>query len=397
MSPEVLEKDKKAEQVLPKEIPQDIGNAALQLCKEHMPESELKDTRVSGYTLSRSPLEVWEEVPQSQKSAETVKKARQNILDILRPKPSDDRLLVIVGPCSIHDIEAGEEYAQWLSRAREKHDEDLEIVMRVYFEKPRTTIGWKGLINEPGLDGKADINNGRLKARQLLEHINSIGVPAATEILDKSTPQYIADQVSYGAIGARDAESHTKREMVSALSFPVGFKNGTGGSIKLAIDAIKTAAAPHNFPGLTPDGRDGTVHGKGNPDCNIILRGSSHGPNYDKASIERISKQMEEAGVSPSIVVDVSHGNSGKDYLAQVLVAENVANQIGNGNRNIRGVMIESFLVEGKQDHVVNGGIIPRKKLVYGQSITDACIDLSETRHVLENLADSVRTRRHNS
>lgn len=387
MSPEILSEKEQSRQK-PQEIPQNVGAAALQLSQERIQENELKDKRIVRLTPIYTPNEVIGQFPATKETINTVESGREKILDIMANEPRDDRLLVIVGPCSIHDTESGLSYADWLVGQRIKYGDHLEIVMRAYLEKPRTTTGWKGLINDPRLDGSFAMNEGLLASRKLLRGIAERGVPVATELLDTDTPQYLDDLISYGAIGARTTESQLHRELVSGVSMPVGFKNGTGGSIQIAIDAMKSAASPHTFFGVDKEGKRAGVETSGNKDTNIILRGSSHGPNYDTDSIARVSKKLKEEGASPAIIVDVSHANSGKDYLRQPLVAKDVAKQVAKGNRDLRGVMIESNLEEGNQK------LTDKDKLIYGQSITDACLGLADTAMVFDFLAESVLERR---
>jgi 3-deoxy-7-phosphoheptulonate synthase len=300
---------------------------------------------------------------------------------------SDDRLLVVVGPCSIHDTKAGLEYAKRLLVLRENLQADLQIVMRVYFEKPRTTVGWKGLINDPHLDGSYDINEGLETARKFLLDVNELGMPAAMEFLDTITPQYTADLVSWGAIGARTTESQVHRELASGLSCPVGFKNGTDGNVRVAIDAIKTAETPHHFLSFTKEGKAAIFSTNGNEDCHIILRGGKT-PNYDAASVEAACKSLVTAGLAARLMVDCSHANSQKDYKLQKNVAQDIAGQVSEGETRIMGVMLESHLNEGRQEHS------PGCELEYGKSITDACLGWDETVQVLNMLAESVRARR---
>ncbi len=299
----------------------------------------------------------------------------------------DDRLIVVVGPCSIHDPAAARDYAEKLVVARDRYASELEIVMRVYFEKPRTTVGWKGLINDPYMDESFAINDGLRMARELLVHLNARGVPAGTEFLDTITPQYIADAVSWGAIGARTTESQIHRELASGLSCPVGFKNGTDGNIAIAIDAITAASRPHHFPGTTQEGRSAIVATTGNDDAHLILRGGTT-PNYDAASIAEVARAMRAAALEPRVMVDASHGNSGKAYERQIDVAHDLASQVAGGTRAIVGVMIESHLVAGRQNRV------PGVPLVYGRSITDACLDWERTAPLLDALAGAVAARR---
>lgn len=303
-------------------------------------------------------------------------------------KGVDDRLLVIVGPCSIHDRTSALDYAQKLVSARIKHSADLDIVMRVYFEKPRTTVGWKGFINDPRLDDSFDINHGLNEARRLLIDIIRLGLPAGTEFLDVITPQYIADVVVWGAIGARTTESQVHRQLASGLSMPVGFKNGTDGGIQVALDAIEAAKGQHSFLSVTKDGVAAIVSTKGNNACHVILRGGKGGTNFDAASIKTASDQLAARGLPASVMIDCSHGNSLKDYRKQPLVSASLSEQLAAGSKAITGVMIESHLVEGRQDTK------PGVQLTYGQSITDACVNWSTTETMLDELAAAVRERR---
>ncbi len=347
------------------------------------------DLRISGIKEVSSPDVVRAEIPITPKAADTVLSARHAIHDIL--VGDDDRLLVVVGPCSIHDPEAGLEYARRLAEQRERFKDSLEIVMRVYFEKPRTTVGWKGLINDPGLDGSFHINKGLRIARKLLQQINDMGVPTATEYLDLISPQYVADLISWGAIGARTTESQVHRELASGLSCPVGFKNSTDGTMQIAIDAIGSASHPHHFLSVTKAGHSAIFSTTGNPDCHIILRGGNGRPNYDAAHIQLASQQLEKAGLPARLMVDCSHANSQKQHERQIDVAADIAGQIAAGEDRIVGVMIESHLKAGRQDAT------PDKPLEYGVSITDACIGWDDTVPVLEQLADAVRQRRERS
>jgi 3-deoxy-7-phosphoheptulonate synthase len=299
----------------------------------------------------------------------------------------DDRLLVIVGPCSIHDTVAGLEYARRMLELRKSLAADLLIVMRVYFEKPRTTVGWKGLINDPHLDGSYDINKGLETARKFLLDVNELGMPAGMEFLDMITPQYTADLVSWGAIGARTTESQVHRELASGLSCPVGFKNGTDGSVQVAIDAIKTAETPHHFLSVTKEGHSAIISTSGNDDCHVILRGGKS-PNYDAKSVDAACERLAAAGLTPNLMIDCSHANSKKDYKLQKEVARDIAGQLSQGDTRIMGVMVESHLNEGRQEHT------PGCQLEYGKSITDGCLGWSDTVELLENLAASVRARR---
>ena len=298
------------------------------------------------------------------------------------------RLLVIVGPCSIHDPKAALEYAEKLKAERERYAPELLIVMRVYFEKPRTTVGWKGLINDPRLDGSFAINEGLRLARRLLLDLAALGVPACCEFLDPITPQFIADLVTWGAIGARTTESQVHRELASALSMPVGFKNGTDGGVQIAIDALRAVAHPHRFLGVTEQGLAGIVSTRGNPDCHVILRGGQSGPNYDAGSVGKTLDALRDAGLPARLMIDTSHGNSEKDYRRQPIVARDIGKQVAQGETGIVGLMMESFLVDGRQD------LRDPARLVYGQSVTDACMGWETTVPVLRELADAVRQRR---
>ena len=331
------------------------------------------------------PEQVLRELPIVEKAAETVFKARNAIHRVLTG--ADDRLLVIMGPCSIHDVKAAKEYVQKLGEAKKQLEPDLLLVMRVYFEKPRTTIGWKGLINDPNLDGSFRINEGLRIARQLLLDLNASGMPAGCEFLDMITPQYLADLVSWGAIGARTTESQVHRELASGLSCPVGFKNGTDGNVRIALDAIRAAKVPHHFLSVTKAGHSAIVATTGNEDCHLILRGGNQ-PNYDGRSVDAAAKNLAEAGIPARIMIDFSHGNSAKDPLKQVDVSRSVADQIAAGDERIFGVMVESHLKAGRQD------LIPGKELVYGLSITDPCVGWEDSHVILETLADAVRSRR---
>jgi 3-deoxy-7-phosphoheptulonate synthase len=343
------------------------------------------DLRIQEIKELAPPAQVLGDFPISEKAAQTTYYARQAIHRILHG--ADDRLLAIVGPCSIHDVKAAKEYAGRLKDAKDRCADDLLIVMRVYFEKPRTTVGWKGLINDPNLDGSFRINDGLRVGRQLLLELNEIGMPAACEFLDMITPQYVADLVAWGAIGARTTESQVHRELASGLSCPVGFKNGTDGNVRIAMDAIRAAQAPHHFLSVTKDGHSAIVSTTGNEDCHIILRGGRH-PNYDAANVDLAAKSLAEAGIPGRIMIDCSHGNSSKDPAKQLAVGENVAAQVAAGDARIIGIMVESHLKAGRQD------LIPGKALVYGQSITDACVGWEDTRNLIDLLADAVRQRR---
>lgn len=343
------------------------------------------DLRIKEIKELLPPARLLGDFPITDKAAETVYETRQAIHRILHG--ADDRLLVITGPCSIHDAKAAQEYAAGLKDAKQRRAADLLIVMRVYFEKPRTTVGWKGLINDPHLDGSFQINDGLRLARQLLLELSEMGMPAGCEFLDMITPQYFADLVSWGAIGARTTESQVHRELASGLSCPVGFKNGTDGNVRIAMDAIRAAQAPHHFLSVTKDGHSAIVSTAGNEDCHIILRGGKQ-PNYDAANVDAAAKSLAEAGIPARIMIDCSHGNSGKDPANQVTVGHDVAAQIAAGDARIIGIMVESHLKAGRQD------LIPGRALVHGQSITDACVGWEETRTLIDTLADAARERR---
>ncbi len=332
-----------------------------------------------------TPSEVHREYPISEKAAKTVYQARQEIHDILAEK--DDRLLVVIGPCSIHDTKAAMEYAGRLKKLRDKLSKHLCIVMRVYFEKPRTTVGWKGLINDPELNDSFEINKGLRLARKLLLDLAELGLPTGTEFLDLITPQYFSDLISWGAIGARTTESQGHRELASGLSCPIGFKNGTDGTVQIAVDAIRSAARPHSFLGVTGEGHSAIVRTTGNRDCHVILRGGKH-PNYDAASVDDAAALLEKVNLSARIMIDTSHANSRKIPERQIDVGHNIGRQLAAGEQRIFGVMSESHLVAGNQS------VKPGKALTYGQSITDGCLGWEDTVPLLENFADSVRERR---
>jgi 3-deoxy-7-phosphoheptulonate synthase len=342
--------------------------------------------RIRGITEVTPPAGIAQELPLSDSAARTVFEARQQIKDILHGR--DDRLLVVVGPCSIHDTRAAIEYATRLKPVRERLADRLLVVMRVYFEKPRTTVGWKGLINDPDLDDSYQINKGLRVARKLLIDLNEMGMPCGVEFLDLITPQYLAECVSWGAIGARTTESQGHRELSSGLSCPVGFKNGTGGTIKIAVDAVSAASRAHSFLSVTKAGHTAIFKTAGNEDTHIILRGGTNGPNYDAASVAEACKLLEAANLRGHLMVDLSHANSSKQHRKQIEVAQDIGGQIRGGSRQVFGVMIESHLVEGRQD------VNPEKPLTYGQSITDACIGWDDTVPVLEGLAAAVSERR---
>ena len=343
------------------------------------------DLRIREIKELLAPSHVLGEFPITERAARTVYETRQAIHRILHG--ADDRLLVIIGPCSIHDVKAAKEYAEKLKEAKDRLDTDLLVVMRVYFEKPRTTIGWKGLINDPNLDGTFRINDGLCIGRKLLLDVNEMGMPAGCEFLDMITPQYIADLVSWGAIGARTTESQVHRELASGLSCPVGFKNGTDGNVRIAVDAIRAAHAPHHFLSVTKEGSTAIVSTAGNEDCHVILRGGRR-PNYDAVNVDAAGKSLAEAGIPARLMIDFSHGNSAKEPEKQLDVGREVAAQIAGGDGRIFGVMVESHLKAGRQD------LIPGKELVYGQSVTDACIGWEDSRALLDTLAEAVRRRR---
>jgi 3-deoxy-7-phosphoheptulonate synthase len=315
------------------------------------------------------------ELPLSDSGREFVKQARKTIADIIHKR--DPRLLVISGPCSVHDVEAAKEYARQLKALHNKYQGSLYVVMRVYFEKPRTTVGWKGLINDPHMDGSFDVETGLRKARELILYLTELGLPLATEALDPISPQYLAEVFSWSAIGARTTESQTHREMASGLSMPIGFKNGTNGSLGVAVNAMQSAASPHHFMGINRQGQVALIQTSGNPDGHVILRGGST-PNYDAQNILACEEVLTKQGIDPSIIVDCSHGNSSKDYTRQPIVANDVIEQICTGNKSIIGIMLESNLVAGNQSSE-----LPKKSLQYGVSVTDACIDFSATEQLL--------------
>lgn len=344
------------------------------------------DLRIVGIKEVSSPDEVRNKFPVSQKAVQTVLDARMNIHNILHG--DDDRIFVVVGPCSIHDTKAALEYATKLKVLQEELSGQLEIIMRVYFEKPRTTVGWKGLINDPDLNNSFNINKGLRIARQLLLDLNTLGIPAATEYLDLITPQYVSDLISWGAIGARTTESQVHRELASGLSCPVGFKNATDGGIGIAIDAINSAMSPHHFLSVTKEGRSAIFSTLGNEDAHIILRGGNDMPNYDAVSVEKVSEGLEHSGLVSNIMIDFSHANSLKQCQRQMVVAEDVAEQIARGDKRIIGAMVESHLKAGRQDQIEG------QALTYGQSITDGCLGWDDTVELLNKLADAVDKRR---
>ncbi|MCK6411457.1 MAG: 3-deoxy-7-phosphoheptulonate synthase AroG [Azonexus sp.] len=343
------------------------------------------DVRIKEIKELVPPAHVFREYPASSRAAQTTYNARRAIHRSLHG--ADDRLLVVIGPCSIHDYDAAMEYARRLEKEAARHADDLIVVMRVYFEKPRTTVGWKGLINDPRMDNTFRINEGIRLARRILLEVNEMGLPCATEFLDTITPQYTADLIAWGAIGARTTESQVHRELASGLSCPVGFKNGTDGNMRIAVDAIRAASAPHHFLSVTKSGHTAIVSTLGNEDCHVILRGGKE-PNYDAASVDAASKEIAKAGLAARLMVDFSHGNSRKQYKLQMEVSDSVAAQIAAGEERIMGVMVESHLVEGRQD------LVPGQPLTYGQSVTDACIHWEDSVRVMDQLAAAVRARR---
>ncbi len=344
------------------------------------------DLRIERLDQLIAPAIIIDAIHLSDEAAEFVTEGRKRTERIL--KGQDDRLLAVVGPCSIHDPKAALEYAGKLKDYAATVKDDLEVVMRVYFEKPRTTVGWKGLINDPGLDGSFDINRGLHLARKLLVDLADFGVLAGTEFLDTISPQYVADLVTWGAIGARTTESQIHRELASGLSMPVGFKNGTGGNIKIAVDAIKSARSSHHFLSVKKSGTTAIVKTRGNDSCHVILRGGATGPNFNAESVAKVVALLEEAGMPPYVMIDCSHGNSEKDHERQPAVAEDLARRISGGDRNIVAVMVESHLKAGNQS------LKDPADLEYGLSVTDACVDWETTVRMLDGLAESVRQRR---
>lgn len=349
------------------------------------PREGVRDQRIERLESLISPQQLLAELPLSDHQTEVVLRGRAQTHAVLDRE--DDRLLAVVGPCSVHDVAATHEYAGRLSAEASRLREDLLVTMRVYFEKPRTTTGWKGLINDPHLDNSGDVNTGLRWARRLLLEVLELGLPVGCEFLDPIIPQYISDAVTWGAIGARTTESQTHRQLGSGLSMPVGFKNRTDGNVRVAVDAVRAAAVPHAFAGIDTAGTPAILYTRGNRDCHIILRGGREGPNFDPGSIGRALEMLREAGLPERLMIDFSHDNSGKDPFRQPEVAAEVAGQIARGNRAIVGVMLESFLLGGRQE-------LGSGELVYGQSITDACLDWKRTVEVLDDLAAAVRARR---
>jgi 3-deoxy-7-phosphoheptulonate synthase len=349
----------------------------------------VRDQRIERLVPLITPQELFDELPLDDERVEVLLNGRAAAHAVLDGE--DDRLMVVVGPCSVHDFDAAREYAERLSVEAKRLGDDLLVVMRVYFEKPRTTIGWKGLINDPHLDGSGDVNTGLRLARRFLLEVLGLGVPVGCEFLDPITPQYISDLVSWGAIGARTTESQIHRQLGSGLSMPVGFKNGTDGNVQVAVDAVRAAAARHAFPGIDADGRSAILHTRGNSDCHIILRGGKSGTNFDAESVAHATESLRKSSLPERVVIDLSHDNSGKRPERQPEVARAVGAQVAAGDHTINGVMIESFLIEGNQP----AG--PRETLTYGQSITDGCIGWETTVQVLDELAEAVRARRSKS
>jgi 3-deoxy-7-phosphoheptulonate synthase len=352
------------------------------------PRSPVSDQRIAAIEPLQPPEELLGELPLSERGLQVVLEGRRAVTRVLDGE--DDRLIVVVGPCSVHDPAAALDYARRLAAAAEQHREQLCVVMRVYFEKPRTTIGWKGLINDPGLDGGFHVGRGLHLARRLLLDILDLGLPVGCEFLDPITAQYITDTVTWGSIGARTAESQVHRQLCSGLSMPVGIKNATSGDVQAAVDAVGAAAHSHTFPGIGADGRAAIFATTGNRDCHVILRGGSIGPNYDPQSVAGALERLERAGLPPRVIIDASHANSGKDHRRQPAVIKDVADRLADGERGVVGVMLESFLVAGRQTLVLG----ETDGLVYGQSVTDACLDWETTASMLARLAAAVGARR---
>ena len=347
---------------------------------------QTRDLRIAGYRPLLPPTILMEELPLPPAGAMAVSRMREEVIAALDGR--DDRLVVVVGPCSVHDPAAALEYARLLNERAHALERDLRIVMRVYFEKPRTTVGWRGLINDPYLNGSFAVNDGLRLARQLLLDVVELGLPTGCEFLDPIMPQFFADVVTWAAIGARTTESQVHRNLASGLSMPVGFKNGTGGGVQMAIDAIRAAAASHSFLSVTEQGLAAIVTTRGNPDCHVVLRGGRNGPNYDAESVQQTLESIRAAGLPARVMIDASHDNSRKDCRRQPVVAHEIAAQVAEGETSIVGVMLESFLVEGRQD------LATTPDLVYGQSITDSCMSWETTARVLEELAEAVQARR---
>lgn len=349
---------------------------------------QVENTHIRELTPLPTPDEIKSTFPASETSISTVMTGREAVQTALSSRNINNKLIVITGPCSIHDTEAAMEYSEWVKEMREEHDEQLEIIMRMYFEKPRTTVGWKGLINDPYLNESYDISKGLLKARQLASDITNLGVPVGTELLDTMTPQYFAGLLSWGAIGARTTESQLHRELASGLSFPIGFKNGTSGNVKVAVDAVSAAAQPHHFLAITNEAKAAIAITRGNPDCHIVLRGGNDRPNYYATNVAEATAQLDEKNLSPVVMIDASHANSGKDYKKQMDVIREVTRQLDVGSTAVMGVMIESNLKEGAQSFNPGGSH------EYGKSITDACVGLEETADMLGFLAEAIKSRR---
>ena len=345
-----------------------------------------RDLRILGYRPLLPPGILMEELPLTPAGAVTVSRTRSEVVDILDGR--DDRLVVIVGPCSVHDPAAAREYAIRLKTVADELAPDLRIIMRVYFEKPRTTVGWRGLISDPHLDGSFAVNAGLRMARQLLTDIVALGLPAGCEFVDPISPQFFADSVTWAAIGARTTESQVHRNLASGLSMPVGFKNGTGGGVQMAIDAVRAASVPQTFLSVTEQGLAAIISTDSNPDCHVVLRGGRNGPNYDAESVQRTLESIRASNLTPRVIIDASHDNSRKDYRRQPIVAHEIAAQVAAGEKGIVGVMLESFLVAGRQE------LGDPATLVYGQSITDSCMNWETTVEVLNELAAAVRARR---
>lgn len=345
-----------------------------------------RDLRIAGYRPLLPPAILMEELPLTAEAALAVGRTREEVVNILNG--TDDRLVVVVGPCSVHDSTAALEYAGLLKELADELAPDLRIILRVYFEKPRTTVGWRGLINDPHLNGSFAVNDGLRLARRLLVDVVGLGLPTGCEFLDPISPQFFADSVTWAAIGARTTESQVHRNLASGLSMPVGFKNGTGGGIQMAIDAIRAAASPHSFLSVTEQGLAAIVTTRSNPDCHVVLRGGRNGPNYDADSVQRTLDSLRAAGLPPRVMIDVSHDNSRKDYRRQPPIAREIAEQVAGGEAGIIGVMMESFLVDGRQE------LTDPSRLVYGQSITDSCMGWEMTVPVLHELAEAVQARR---
>lgn len=344
---------------------------------------KLNNIHVNSEEVLVTPNELKTKLPLSESGRNFVLNARQDIANIIHKK--DHRLLVISGPCSVHDVDAAKEYGRQLKALHDEYQDTLYIVMRVYFEKPRTTVGWKGLINDPHMDNSFDVEKGLETARELLIYLTELGLPLATEALDPISPQYLAELFSWSAIGARTTESQTHREMASGLSMPIGFKNGTNGSLGVAINAMQSAASPHRFMGINLEGQVSLLKTSGNPDGHVILRGGTQ-PNYDSVNVAMCEQSLVKSGLEQALVVDCSHANSSKDHNRQPLVAENVFNQICDGNKSIIGIMLESNLNAGNQS-----SDLPREELAYGVSVTDACIDWADTADLLDKANDKLK------